>query len=315
MKKSKILTILMVLVLMFSLVACSTTKNNDKSQSNNTADISNLMESEPSNLDDATALYQKLMQKENEIFSSNSQLWEKVFMSANKDTPMIEDGTNYGDFLLNTIENGKDKFTADELKILKDGANQIKEIEGKLTILEQKYPGCGSKPSGPMVLSASSHIRDISDGRYNAVIDIKPALSYEQLEKRLQRDFDENHNKDVSNSFTKLLPKKLVVPVLKRWGIPFDKKCNSVTKEERRTLCELLKAFTVEISGFRPIEEAIITSGGVKTTEINPKTMESRLVKGLYFAGEVIDCDAYTGGFNLQIAWSTGNLAGESAAY
>lgn len=169
--------------------------------------------------------------------------------------------------------------------------------------------------SGPMVLSASSHIRDISDGRYNAVIDIKPALSYEQLEKRLQRDFDENHNKDVSNSFTKLLPKKLVVPVLKRWGIPFDKKCNSVTKKERRTLCELLKAFTVEISGFRPIEEAIITSGGVKTTEINPKTMESRLVKGLYFAGEVIDCDAYTGGFNLQIAWSTGNLAGESAAY
>ena len=168
--------------------------------------------------------------------------------------------------------------------------------------------------SGPMVLSASSHIRDISDGRYNAVIDIKPALSYEQLEKRLQRDFDEN-NKDVSNSFTKLLPKKLVVPVLKRWGIPFDKKCNSVIKEERRTLCELLKAFTVEISGFRPIEEAIITSGGVKTTEINPKTMESRLVKGLYFAGEVIDCDAYTGGFNLQIAWSTGNLAGESAAY
>lgn len=153
MKKSKILTILMVLVLMVSLFACSTTKNNDKSQSNNTADISNLMESEPSNLDDATALYQKLMQKENEIFSSNSQLWEKVFMSANKDTPMIEDGTNYGDFLLNTIENGKDKFTADELKILKDGANQIKEIEGKLTILEQKYPGCGSKPSEVTVLT------------------------------------------------------------------------------------------------------------------------------------------------------------------
>ena len=151
MKKSKILTILMVLVLMFSLVACSTTKNNDKSQSNNTADISNLMESEPSNLDDATALYQKLMQKENEIFTSNSQLWEKVFMSANKDTPMIEDGTNYGDFLLNTIENGKDK-----LKILKDGANQIKEIEGKLTILEQKYPGCGSKPSEGDSIDAES---------------------------------------------------------------------------------------------------------------------------------------------------------------
>lgn len=127
MKKSRILTILMVLVLMFSLVACSTAKNNDKSQSNNTADISDLMESEPSNLDDATALYKKLMQKENEILSSNSQLWEKVFMSANKDTSMIKDGTNYGDFLLNTIESGKDNFTADELKILKDGANQIKK--------------------------------------------------------------------------------------------------------------------------------------------------------------------------------------------
>ena len=111
MKKSRILTILMVLVLMFSLVACSTAKNNDKSQSNNTADISDLMESEPSNLDDATALYKKLMQKENEILSSNSQLWEKVFMSANKDTSMIKDGTNYGDFLLNTIENGKDKYS------------------------------------------------------------------------------------------------------------------------------------------------------------------------------------------------------------
>ena len=153
MKKSRILTILMVLVLMFSLVACSTAKNNDKSQSNNTADISDLMESEPSNLDDATALYKKLMQKENEILSSNSQLWEKVFMSANKDTSMIKDGTNYGDFLLNTIESGKDNFTADELKILKDGANQIKKIEDKLTTLEQKYPGCGSKPSEGEVLT------------------------------------------------------------------------------------------------------------------------------------------------------------------
>lgn len=156
MKKSKILTILMVLVLMVSLVACSTTKNNDKSKSNNTADISSLMKSEPSDLEGATALYQKLMQKENEILSSNSQLWEKVFLSANKDSSKIADGTNYGDFLLNTIENGKDNFTADELKILKDGANQIKEIEGKLTILEQKYPGCGSKPSEGESVDAES---------------------------------------------------------------------------------------------------------------------------------------------------------------
>lgn len=168
--------------------------------------------------------------------------------------------------------------------------------------------------SGPMVLSASSHIRDMSCRKYTALIDLKPALTYEQLDKRIQNDFRENANKDVSNSFTKLLPKKIIIPVLKRWGVPFDKKCNSVTKEERRKLCEILKEFTIEINGFRPIEEAIITSGGVKTTEINPKTMESKLIKGLYFAGEILDCDAYTGGFNLQIAWSTGRLAGICAA-
>lgn len=169
--------------------------------------------------------------------------------------------------------------------------------------------------SGPMILSASSHIRDISSGKYIAQIDLKPALSSEQLDKRLQNEFSANANKDISNSFSKLLPRKIIVPVLKRWGVAFDKKCNSITKEERKKLTDILKCFTVEISGFRPIEEAIITSGGVKTSEINPKTMESKLVKGLYFAGEVIDCDAYTGGFNLQIAWSTGHLAGENAAY
>lgn len=169
--------------------------------------------------------------------------------------------------------------------------------------------------SGPMILSASSQIRDICEGKYIAQIDLKPALSQEQLDKRLQRDFSENANKDVSNSFSKLLPRKIIIPILKRWGVPFDKKCNSVTKEERHRLVEILKCFDVEISGFRPVEEAIITSGGVKTSEINPKTMESKFVKGLYFAGEVIDCDAYTGGFNLQIAWSTGHLAGENAAF
>ncbi len=168
--------------------------------------------------------------------------------------------------------------------------------------------------SGPMVLSASSHIRDMSCNKYTALIDLKPALTYEQLDKRIQNDFRENSNKDVSNSFTKLLPKKIIIPVLKRWGVPFDKKCNSVTKEERKRLCEILKEFKIEINGFRPIEEAIITSGGVKTTEVNPKTMESKLIKGLYFAGEILDCDAYTGGFNLQIAWSTGRLAGICAA-
>ncbi|MCQ2514074.1 MAG: NAD(P)/FAD-dependent oxidoreductase [Ruminococcus sp.] len=169
--------------------------------------------------------------------------------------------------------------------------------------------------SGPMVLSASSHIRDMSGKKYTAVIDLKPALTIEQLDKRLQNDFAENANKDVSNSFSKLLPRKIIIPVLKRWGIAFDRKCNSITKEERHTLIEILKGFSIELSGFRPIDEAIITSGGVKVSEINPKTMESKLIKGLYFAGEVIDCDAYTGGFNLQIAWSTGRLAGENASY
>ncbi len=169
--------------------------------------------------------------------------------------------------------------------------------------------------SGPMVLSASSHIRDIKNGEYTAVIDLKPALDHQQLDKRLQNEFRANSNKDVSNSFSKLLPKKIIVPVLKRWGVPFDKKCNVITKEERRALCGILKGFAIDITGFRPIEEAIITSGGVKTSEIDPKTMESKLVSGLYFAGEVIDCDAYTGGFNLQIAWSTGRLAGQSASY
>lgn len=169
--------------------------------------------------------------------------------------------------------------------------------------------------SGPMVLSASSHLRTLKNGQCTAVIDLKPALSDEQLDKRLQRELSESANKDVSNSFGNLLPRKLVIPVLKRWGVPFDKKCHSVTKEERRALCALLKGFRIPVSGFRPIEEAIITSGGVRVSELNPKTMESKLVKGLYFAGEVIDCDAYTGGFNLQIAWSTGRLAGENAAY
>ena len=168
--------------------------------------------------------------------------------------------------------------------------------------------------SGPMVLSASSHIRDIPPDTYTAVIDLKPALDSEQLDRRLQNEFRANSNKDVSNSLSKLLPKKIIIPVLKRWGVPFDKKCNAVTREERHRLCDILKGFTIPISGFRPIEEAIVTSGGVKTGEINPKTMESKLVRGLYFAGEVIDCDAYTGGFNLQIAWSTGRLAGENAA-
>ncbi len=167
--------------------------------------------------------------------------------------------------------------------------------------------------SGPMVLSASCNMRDYSSG-YTAHIDLKPALNEEQLDNRIQRDFKENINRAASNSLSRLLPRKLIPVVLKRWGINPDKKCNSVTREERKTLVNIIKDLTLAISKPRPLEEAIITSGGVKVSEINPKTMESKLVSGLYFAGEIIDVDAYTGGFNLVIAWSTGRLAGESAA-
>ena len=155
-------------------------------------------------------------------------------------------------------------------------------------------------------------MRDYSSG-YTAHIDLKPALDREQLDKRILRDFQENINKAVSNSLSALLPKKMIPVVLECWNIPQDKKCNSVTKEERAQLVNILKDFTVSITAPRPIEEAIITSGGVKVSEINPKTMESKLIKGLYFAGELIDVDAYTGGFNLTIAWATGKLAGENA--
>ena len=142
-KTSKILAVIMALVLALGLAACSANKDGSKGGD---SEIASLMATEPGSIDEATELYNKLMQKENDILTNNSQLWEKVFLSANKNTSMIEDGTNYGDFLLSTIEGAKDSFTAEELKTLKAGAEQIKEIENKLTVLEQKYPGCGSKP-------------------------------------------------------------------------------------------------------------------------------------------------------------------------
>lgn len=159
--------------------------------------------------------------------------------------------------------------------------------------------------SGPLVLSASSHIREMKPNRYKAVIDLKPALSTEQLDARIQRDFAENLNRDFSNGIRKLLPAKLIPVIVRLSGISPECKINSITKEERRHFGELIKAFPVRISDFRPIDEAIITSGGVSVKEINPKTMESKLTGSLFFAGEVIDVDAYTGGFNLQIAFST----------
>ncbi len=166
--------------------------------------------------------------------------------------------------------------------------------------------------SGPVILSASSHLKNMSPGRYLVSIDLKPALSPEKLDARLLRDFGENRNRDFSNSLSALLPRKMIPVMVRRSGIPPETKCNAITREMRHGFVSQLKSFEIPVSGFRPIEEAIVTSGGVAVDEITPKTMESKLVKGLYFAGEVLDVDGYTGGFNLQIAFSTGRLAGKS---
>ena len=167
--------------------------------------------------------------------------------------------------------------------------------------------------SGPLVLSASSHIRYMGKKEYTAFVDLKPALSIEQLDNRILRDFGEEQNKDFANSLSKLLPKSLIPVIIKLSGIKSDKKVNQIEREERLGLCKLIKALPLHITGFRPIEEAIITSGGISVKEIDPKTMQSKLVSGLFFAGEIIDVDAYTGGFNLQIAFSTGFAAGKNA--
>ncbi len=166
--------------------------------------------------------------------------------------------------------------------------------------------------SGPMVLSASAHMRRFNECKYRISIDLKPGLDEKQLDARLLRDFNENLNRDFGNSLSKLLPKLIIPRVIERSGIDPATKVNSVTREERKRLCDVIKAFDIDIFSMRSIDEAIITSGGVDTTEINPKTMESKLVGGLYFAGEVLDVDAYTGGFNLQIAWSTAYVAAMS---
>lgn len=163
--------------------------------------------------------------------------------------------------------------------------------------------------SGPMVLSASAFLID-NPQNYYITLDLKPALSFEKLDERISRDFLENINKDFSNSLSNLLPKAMIDVIVEKSGIAPDKKVNQITKEERQRLCAILKNFEIEISSREDIETAIITAGGVSTCEINPKTMQSKLVNGLFFAGEVIDVDACTGGFNLQIAFSSGYTAG-----
>lgn len=165
--------------------------------------------------------------------------------------------------------------------------------------------------SGPIILSASSYIKD-SDENLRLLIDLKPALTPEQLDKRLLRDFEENINKAFKNSLDKLVPKKLISLIIKKSGISPEKKVNEITKSERKILVDVFKGFEVKISGKRGFNEAIITKGGIDVKEINPTTLESKKINGVYFAGEVIDIDALTGGYNLQLAWSTGYLAGLS---
>lgn len=162
--------------------------------------------------------------------------------------------------------------------------------------------------SGPLVLSASGVVRE--NLKLKAVIDLKPALGFDELDKRVQSDFAKYSNKDFRNSLDELLPKKLIDVVVRLSEIDEDKKVNLITREERKNLVKLLKNFTLSITGVRPIEEAIVTSGGIDTKEIDPSTMQSKVIENLYFAGEVIDVDAYTGGYNIQIALSTGFLAG-----
>lgn len=168
--------------------------------------------------------------------------------------------------------------------------------------------------SGPLVLSASAHMPMHLGEQYRATIDLKPALSNEELDARLLRDFKKYSSRDFLNSLDDLLPKRLIGVIVKLSGIEPHKKVNEITREERRKTVQLLKCLPLSIEGKRPVEEAIVTSGGINVKEIDPKDMQSKIVKGLYFAGEVIDVDAYTGGFNLQIAFSTGYLAGISAA-
>jgi len=183
-----------------------------------------------------------------------------------------------------------------------DGGKCIYEDFGELTFMNYGV-------SGPTVLSASAHIPKMESGRYSIKIDLKPALSEKQLDARILRDFSERRGQQFGESLRGLLPAQLVPMIVKRSGIDPFKKVDEISKLERSALLKQLKELSLDVSGFRPIEEAIVTRGGVSVKEIEPKTMQSKLCKNLYFAGEMIDCDGYTGGFNLQIAFSTGHAA------
>ncbi len=198
---------------------------------------------------------------------------------------------------------------------LKNTGIKVKNTKGKVVYQDQGellFTHFGL--SGPVILSASAHLRRFDRETYTVCLDMKPALDEDKLDARLLREFEEKSNRDFINSLDGLLPRAMIPVVVERTGIPPETKVHSITRQQRRKLLETLKCFMIELTGTRPVEEAIITSGGIKVSEIDPKTMQSKLVPGLYFAGEIIDVDAYTGGFNLQIAWATGHAAGRAVA-
>ena len=213
-------------------------------------------------------------------------------------------------------------FTVKEEWCMKMQGLALKNVSVRLECGKKKiYEGFGEMlfthfgVSGPLILSASSYyVKKYLGQPVTLSIDLKPALNREQLDKRILRDFEDNKNKQFKNSLDGLLPSKMIPVIIRLSGVSPEKKVNEITREERGILVDLLKNMSMQITGTRDFKEAIITQGGVHVKEINPSTMESKLVKGLYFAGEVLDLDAVTGGFNLQIAWSTGYLAGISAA-
>ena len=198
---------------------------------------------------------------------------------------------------------------------LRNVAIKVKDGKNKVVFAEQGellFTHFGL--SGPLILSASAHMRDFAAGRYHVLIDLKPALDEQTLDRRLVREFSEQANKNFSHVLERLAPRSLIPVLVELSGIPAGEKANGITKAQRRRLLEVFKGLRIDVAGPRPVEEAIVTSGGVKVSEVNPATMASKLCSGLYFAGEVLDVDAYTGGFNLQIAWSTGRAAGVAAA-
>lgn len=192
-----------------------------------------------------------------------------------------------------------------KLKVFTDKNKEIFEESGEMLFTHFGL-------SGPLILSASAHMRNFQKYKYHVIIDLKPALDEKKLDLRLLREFDKNKNRDVYNVLSLLVPAKLVPVIARRAEIPHGLKVNSFSQTARAKLIKALKEFRIDVEGKRSVSEAVVTSGGVSVKQVNPKTMESKLVSGLYFAGEVLDADAYTGGYNLQIAWSTGYAAGNA---